>query len=135
MKREPTKEELNSRKRIIELITDHCGGSQNEFAKKVGIGKSSVSQYVNGRNFPSNVRAGQIARAFDVNPMWVMGFDEPKIMPKEDEEMIMSQFKMEFGAMTSVIRGMEELNDAGLIKLLDYIELLLMNEKYRKGSD
>lgn len=74
MKREATLEERTSSQRIKYLIDTYCNGSQIEFAKRVGIGKSSVSQYVNGTNFPGNIRAKQIADAFYVEPMWVMGF-------------------------------------------------------------
>ena len=77
MKREPTEIERNSQQRIVQLISQFCDGSQQLFADKVGIGKSSVSQYVNGTNFPTNVRAAQIADYFKVSPMWVMGFDVP----------------------------------------------------------
>lgn len=79
MKREPTEIELNSQKRIKQLIDSRCDGSQQVFADRVGIGKSSVSQYVNGTNFPTNVRAKQIADIFGVSPMWIMGFDVPMI--------------------------------------------------------
>lgn len=75
MKRNVTEIELNSQKRIKLLIDSKCGGSQQVFADRVGIGKSSVSQYVNGTNFPTNIRAKQIADVFNVSPMWVMGFD------------------------------------------------------------
>lgn len=75
MKRDLTEIELNSQKRIKQLIDSKCGGSQQLFADRVGIGKSSVSQYVNGTNFPTNIRAKQIADVFNVSPMWVMGFD------------------------------------------------------------
>ena len=74
MKRDATLEEKTSSERIKYLIDTYCDGSQNEFARRVGIGKSSVSQYVNGTNFPGNKRAKQIADAFYVEPMWVMGF-------------------------------------------------------------
>lgn len=77
MKREPSEIERNSQKRIMYLIDNICEGSQQIFADKVGIGKSSVSQYVNGTNFPGNKTAAKIAKAFNVSPMWVMGFDVP----------------------------------------------------------
>lgn len=79
MKRDPNKYERASQERIKYLINTKCNGSQQEFADRVGIGKSSVSQYVKGTNFPSNIRAGQIAEAFGVNPAWVMGFDGPMV--------------------------------------------------------
>lgn len=88
MKRAPTEIELNSQKRIKQLIDSRCGGSQQIFADRVGIGKSSVSQYVNGTNFPTNVRAKQIADIFGVSPMWIMGFDVPMVeeQPTEAEK-------------------------------------------------
>lgn len=70
-------DENESRKRIIYLIDTYCDGKQQVFADKCGIGKSSVSQYVNGTNTPGNIHASRIAFAFDVNIMWVMGFDAP----------------------------------------------------------
>jgi len=69
-------EEL-SRKRIIYLLDTFCAGDRKEFADKVGIGKSSISQYVNGTNSPGNITAMKIGKAFGVDPMWVMGFDVP----------------------------------------------------------
>ena len=77
MRREPTEIEKLSQRRIIQIIEQFCGGSQQTFADKVKIGKSSVSQYVNGTNFPTNLRAAQIAKCFGVSPMWIMGFDYP----------------------------------------------------------
>jgi len=79
MKRSPNEYEQKSHERILEVITEYCNGSQQEFADRVGIGKSSVSQYARGTNFPSNVRSAQIAKAFGLNPMWVMGFNAPKL--------------------------------------------------------
>lgn len=64
-------------KRIKNLIQTRCGGSQKKFAEKTGLNIGSVSQYVNGRNVPSNLNCQRIARAFDLDPEWVMGF-EPK---------------------------------------------------------
>lgn len=86
MKRELTEIERNSQKRIKLLIDSRCDGSQQVFADRVGIGKSSVSQYVNGTNFPTNIRAKQIADVFGVSPMWIMGFDVPMIEGTTSDE-------------------------------------------------
>lgn len=72
------KYEEQSRKRIIQLINEYCDGNQHNFAEKTSLNKGSVSQYVNGRNTPSNLSANKIADAFHVSVMWVMGFDVPK---------------------------------------------------------
>lgn len=113
MKRIPTDRERKSQERIIELINTECGGSQQMFADRVGIGKSSVSQYVNGRNFPSNIRAGEIAEAFNVDPMWVMGFDYPK-RPKSGASSVAK-------AKTEISTIYDELTCTGRQKVLDYV--------------
>lgn len=70
---------LRSQERIRQLIKERCGGSQQAFADRVGINKASVSQYVNGKNAPTNLTATKIALAFDVAPAWVMGFEVPPV--------------------------------------------------------
>ena len=71
-----TIEEL-SRERIRYIINEYCAGSRMEFCKRTGIGKSSVSQYINGTNAPGNITASKIGEVFHLNPMWIMGFDAP----------------------------------------------------------
>lgn len=68
---------VKSQERIRQLINERCGGSQQVFADRVGINKASVSQYVNGRNAPTNITATKIGLAFDISPAWIMGFDVP----------------------------------------------------------
>lgn len=76
-KRTPTDFEKKSAERIRFLINEYCDGKQQAFAEKTGIGKASVSQYVNETNFPNNITCGVIAKKFAVDPAWVMGFDVP----------------------------------------------------------
>lgn len=64
--------------RIKELIQLYCDGSQQVFAEKTGLNKGSVSQYVNGKKYPTNLAAQTIATTFKVSPAWVMGFDVPR---------------------------------------------------------
>ena len=58
-----------------------------ELADKAHIGKSSVSQYVNGSHCPSTKRAQQLADVLDCNPVWLMGLDDK--MEKKKEKTIM----------------------------------------------
>ena len=46
-----------------------------ELAEKSDVSESSISQYVNGNHKPSNITAGKIAKVFDINPLWLMGYD------------------------------------------------------------
>lgn len=77
-KSEPTSIEKKSRERILAIIAEFCEGSQQQLAEKTKIGKASISQYVNGKNVPSNITAAKLGRPFGINPAWIMGFDEPK---------------------------------------------------------
>ena len=78
MKKDATEYEKTSARRIRQLIDEYCEGKQQIFAEKTGIGKSSVSQYVNETNYPNNKTCGLIAKTFGLNPMWVMGFNEDR---------------------------------------------------------
>lgn len=51
-------------------------------AEKSGVAKASISHYVNGRNEPSNISALKMGKVLGVNPMWLMGYDEPMIKTK-----------------------------------------------------
>lgn len=77
-KNELTIYEKQSRDRLNYLISEYCEGSQQKFSDRTGLNKASVSQYVNGKNTPSNITANKIAKAFHVDPAWVMGFDVSK---------------------------------------------------------
>ena len=76
--------------RVLQLINEQCGGSQQVFADRTGLTKGSVSQYVNGRNTPSRKTAAKIAEEFNVTIEWL--FDEP--LPIKEEKKAM---KREFG--------------------------------------
>ena len=59
----------------IRQAMDRMGLSQQELADRCHIGKSSISHYVNGTNEPGNKTAYILAKALNVNPAWIMGFD------------------------------------------------------------
>lgn len=64
-------------KRLKQAMNENRLTAQ-ELANKAGIGKASISQYVNGSHAPSNLSAGKLANVLGVDPMWLMGFDVPK---------------------------------------------------------
>ena len=116
-------EESLSRSRIIYLIDTFCNGNRMEFSKKTGIGKSSISQYVNGTNAPGNITAKKISDAFNVDPMWVMGFDVP-MNPNEADDLRSDQAvpdpkSEQLQALLATMSGEEK------GELLNYIQFLL----------
>lgn len=60
----------------LKLAMSEAGLSQKDLSARTGIGKSSLSQYMNGLNWPDdNRKVGQIAEILNVNPAWLMGFN------------------------------------------------------------
>ena len=64
----------NSRNRIKELLNIY-GDKQFEMAKKTGLSKSAITRYINGDNVPNQESIDKIAKAYNVNPAWIMGYD------------------------------------------------------------
>lgn len=98
-------------------------------AEKSGVGKSSISHYVNGTNKPHNINAGALASVLGVNPMWLMGFDVNK-NPKDDVEKFLETAK-EYTQITELI---QKLNSDGLQKLIERAEELTELPRYRKDN-
>ena len=110
-----------------------------ELANRSGVGKSSISHYVNGSNEPHNKNAGAMARVLNCNPQWLMGFDvkmepwdeylkEYKTMEAQiDDAQI--HFSMEMEKICAT------LNEEGRKRLMEYASDLLEMKKYKKDGD
>lgn len=61
-------------KRLTQAM-NAIGISAQELSRRSGVGKSSISHYVNGTNKPHSINAGALAKVLNVDPMWLMGFD------------------------------------------------------------
>lgn len=68
------KHELTSQ-RIRKALSDNNMKAQ-ELSDRSGVGKASISQYVNGSHQPSNIAASKIGKVLNVNPLWLMGLDD-----------------------------------------------------------
>lgn len=67
------KNELTAKR--LQFALSNANMSQQELVEKSGVGKSSISHYINGSHAPSNISAGKIARVLGVEPLWLMGFE------------------------------------------------------------
>lgn len=81
-KYEQTRFDKQAQERIKYVIDTYFGGSQQVLSDKCSIHKASVSQYVNGKNVPSNLTAKKICDPLGLNPAWLMGFDVPMHIPQ-----------------------------------------------------
>lgn len=88
-----------------------------ELAERSGVSKGSISQYLNGRNRPTNINAGKMAEVLNVDAMWLMGFEVPNT----------SSIKADYYVDTKVGKVLIEANkmdDEDLNHLLVYAQYL-----------
>lgn len=90
MDKEQIKKE--SSRRIRQLIDEYCDGKQQDFADACGVSKFSISQYVNETSAPGNVSAAKIAKRYNLNPLWVMGFPVQRSVDAEMFDKVATQF-------------------------------------------
>lgn len=81
----------NSRNRIQELLSIY-DDRQFEMAKKTGLSKSAITRFVNGENIPNQESIDKIAKAYNVNPAWLMGYDVD--MEKKSNKEIIKMLNM-----------------------------------------
>ncbi len=69
------KEKLSKR---LAQIMEELDLNQTELGKLANITPSSISDYLNERYMPKQDKIDAIARACNVSPSWLMGYDVPK---------------------------------------------------------
>lgn len=74
----------DSKHRLKELL-NLSGDSQNEMARKSGLTKSAISNYINGTREPRQDALFYLSKAYNVNPAWLMGLDVPMIIETKDK--------------------------------------------------
>lgn len=103
---------MDSFKNRLRLALDRTGMKQNELAKIVGISKGTVSQYLSGMCTPKTDKIYYMAKALQVSPAWLMGFDEPDYIIKDDV----------------LIEKIDKLSPSSKEALKKYVEFLYMSE-------
>lgn len=78
------KNELTSKR--IQIALSNANMKPQELADKSGVGKASISQYVNGSHIPGNISAKKIGKVLHVSPLWLMGFDVDMMENSSEKE-------------------------------------------------
>ena len=100
--------------------------NSKKFQEKLGVqlGKSALSQYVNGVQAPDQKKLSLLALTFDVSEAWLMGYD----VPRERESVVEKEYT------TSDLRRMAEnaktfdgkpLNEEDIEAIQNIIEIYL----------
>ena len=50
---------------------------QTELCEKSKVSKSSLSEYLSGKHIPNQAKIFVLAKALDVDPVWLWGYDVP----------------------------------------------------------
>ncbi|PZI98494.1 transcriptional regulator [Staphylococcus aureus] len=69
---------MNSFKDRLKQIMSERKISQSELSRRTGIGRNSISDYLNGKNEAKQDKVFELAKALNVNEAWLMGFDISK---------------------------------------------------------
>lgn len=113
----------DSKHRIKELL-DFFGDSQNEMARKSGLTKSAISNYINGSREPRQDALYYLSKAYNVNPAWLMGYDVP-MDNIENIEKKMTKARLDFLDIDSDdINSLKENNDLFNGLREDYLKIL-----------
>lgn len=117
----------NALKDRLRLAMDLKDMRAIELSEKTGIPKSAISQYLSGYAKPKQDRIYLIAKALDINEVWLMGYDVPmerqtggEIEQKESLADVEHQEAVEKAAEL-----FSRLSEAEQQQALTYIEFLL----------
>ena len=73
MKRK-AKKVSNSKERIAEMLST-LNITQIDLAKRSGISKSALSNYLSGKRIPTQEQLSYMADPYGINPAWLMGYE------------------------------------------------------------
>lgn len=69
---------MNSFKDRLKQIMSERKISQSELSRRTGIGRNSISDYLNGKYEAKQDKVFELAKALNVNEAWLIGFDISK---------------------------------------------------------
>ncbi|MCQ2286498.1 MAG: helix-turn-helix domain-containing protein [Bacteroidales bacterium] len=83
-----------------------------ELVKKTGISKGSISQYMSGFVKPKQDRLYLIAKALEVDPVWLIGYDVPMVssnqIQKEIDEQLAELSDRQLALLLAFVKSMKE---------------------------
>jgi len=85
----------NSQHRIKEIL-EYFDISASDLSKRTGLAKSTLSCYMSGKRIPRQEQLAMISDPFNINPVWLMGYDVPMFNNAESNELAESldKFKL-----------------------------------------
>lgn len=110
--------------------------TQTELAKRTGIRQSSISDWLNDRYEPKQDKVYIIAKALNVSPAWLLGYDENISTNEQSSNYYLDAETAEYAEMLRTRPEMRMLFSASrgiskedMEKAVEYIELLKLKHK------
>lgn len=102
--------------RIRKVYKDSGLKSYFEFAKKIGVSKSTIDKWVGGKVIPEHKNLSVIAKVFNVNEEWLL-FGVEAVNDKKKIDFVM---KLREAELTNEIEFLKQ----QLVEKTEYIEML-----------
>ena len=123
---------MNMSKRIKERRI-HLGLTQEELGEKLGLQKSAIAKYENGR--VENIKRSVIAKMADVlecSPAYLMGWcNEVSGISKSTQNSVFPQIENEYGKnAATALKLYVQLDETDQIRITERMTVLLEDEKY-----
>lgn len=96
---------------------------QTDVAQRTGLERTQMYHYMRGHYRPNAENLGLLARALDVTPEWLQGYDAQKIADYS--------LKQEKAIYSELFDIMDRINKEGHKKILDYARDIASMEKYK----
>ena len=106
-------------KNRLNLAIKIFGLKQVDIVKKTGIDKTLLNKYISGNSNASQKKISLLANFFNVNPLWLIGYDVPmkKSVPKNN-------ISAEYGLLTNDTISVQRLDDDDIKEIKRQIEYL-----------
>ncbi|CAI3207755.1 MULTISPECIES: helix-turn-helix domain-containing protein [Clostridium] len=111
-------------KRLKKLMSDN-----NETTYSLGeilnLSAATISRYTDGKMAPKITTIYSMATHFNVNPVWLMGYDVKKILETQNNKIELSKEE------TTLLENYNKLDNEDKNKVVDYTKLLSNQDKYK----
>lgn len=95
---------MNSFKDRLKQIMSERKISQSELSRRTGIGRNSISDYLNGKYEAKQDKVFELAKALNVNEAWLMGFDISKNRKIENNDITSIYSKLTSPRQSNVLK-------------------------------
>lgn len=115
----------------LRTALDNKGLRAQDLADRAGVNKASISHYLSGTHKPSNLTAGKMATVLDVNPLWLMGFEEDLIEANENYLKARQSYEVMLRHLLNTSERYANVNftQEDVFQIIDYIDYIAERKK------